>query len=233
MENLFETVNLENDIFDQPERILIFGSSNAGKSYLLQNLVRKYHKRFYKIVISGEPNQLLHYPETKHITSHYKNENNPIYDPFVDFDPIEMKKHGDKQILTIYDDLLEFAVNSLTISNQFSRGRHKRISTILVLQNYFPNVSSKSFMPMLRNNSTIQIFCKMRSVSEIMMISRAIEFDKKTQQFFIDLIKNVVQNTKYAYIAVFLDESNSKLRYRSNLCSEDNTEYPTLYINPQ
>ena len=232
MEECYQTIELENDIFDQPERILIFGASNSGKSYLLQNLVKKYHKKFYDIVISGEANKLLDYEETKHITTHYKNENNPIYDPFSDLDEIEMRKNGDKQILTIYDDVMEYAVNSMSISNQFSRGRHKRISTIIIFQNYFPNMTSKSFMPMLRNNSSIQIFCKMRSVSEISMIARGIEFDKKSQKFFIDLIKNVVQNNKYAYIALFLDEFNSKLRYRSNLCSEDGTSYSTVYIEP-
>ena len=194
-------------------------------------MIKKYHKRFYRIVISGEPNKLLDFEETKHITTHYKNKNNPIYDPFSDLDDVEMKNNGDKQILTIYDDLMEFGLNSLTISNQFSRGRHKGISTIFILQNYYPNLVSKSFLPMLRNNSSIQIFCKMRSVSEINMIARGIEFDKKSQQFFINLLKNVVQNTKYSYIAVFLDESNSKLRYRSNLCSEDASGYSTIYLD--
>ena len=63
----FSSVNLyDTDVlFQKTFRLLIFGSSDSGKSFLIQNLIRSHHDKFHKIVVCGAKNELLSYPETK------------------------------------------------------------------------------------------------------------------------------------------------------------------------
>ena len=60
--------------------------------------------------------------------------------------------------LIIIDDLMSDAYNSQVVNDIFSKGRHRNISIILVLQSYFPAGSGKSLIPQIKNNATIQIF---------------------------------------------------------------------------
>ena len=41
------------DIFNKPARILVAGASNSGKSYLLSELIQRWHKQFERIVVIG------------------------------------------------------------------------------------------------------------------------------------------------------------------------------------
>ena len=115
--------------------------------------------------------------------------------------------------------------------NIFTRGRHKKISVILLMQSYFPTSSgSRSLYPMIRNNTSVQIFCKMRNIGELNLIARRLEYDCASQQFLINLFKEEIQNKRYGYVIIFQDESNELLRYRNNFLSEDDTPYQTVFI---
>ena len=68
----FESVEVyNNDLFNTSIRLLVFGASNSGKTYLVQNLVRLHHSKFHKIVVCGTRNKLLDFKETCYITQHY------------------------------------------------------------------------------------------------------------------------------------------------------------------
>ena len=224
-----QTVELDSELFSQPERLIVTGCSNSGKSFLVENLVRKYHENFYKIVVNGPKNKLFHFEETKLKTFHYENEHQKLYNPMIEVDELDLKNNAGKQLLCIYDDMLEYVHCSEIIANQFTRGRHKMVSTILVMQSYFPTSSSKTLYPMIRNNSSVQIFCKMRNIGELNLIAKRIEYDRASQQFLLNLFKEEVQHKKYGYICVFFDESNELLRYRNNLLNEDHTPYQTIF----
>ena len=228
MESL-QTVELDSHFFSQPERVIVSGCSGSGKSFLIENLVRKYHNHFYKIVVNGPKNKLFDFEETKDKTFHYENEHERLYNPMKEVDEIDMKKHGDKTLLCIYDDMLEHVHSSEIIANIFCRGRHKNISIFIIMQSYFPTGGSKTLYPMIKNNSSVQIFCKMRNIGELNLIARRIEYDRSSQQFLLNLFKEEVQHKRYGYIFVFQDESNELLRYRNNFLDEDKTPYQTVF----
>ena len=41
------------ELFDKPERIIVVGASNVGKSYFINKLIKKYSHKFTDIIISG------------------------------------------------------------------------------------------------------------------------------------------------------------------------------------
>ena len=226
----YQTHELENLIFEHPERILITGCSNSGKTFFVEQFVKKYNSHFFKIILCGSKNKLLEFPETRNKTSFYENSVTPIYDPFLDHDQIEVRENSGRQILCIYDDQMSQIPKSDTILNIFSKGRHKSISVILLLQGYFPQGSGKNNYPLIKSNSTIQIFFRLFNVGEIDLISRKLgEKDKKSQLFFSTIMREQVQNKKHGYISVFLEESCENLRYRNNLLNEDNTGYVSVF----
>ena len=220
----YKDLEVDSQIFEGSSRILLLGGSHCGKTYFLQNLVLRHEKKIKKIILCGTPNDLLEYPQTKGKTVRHEG----IYDPFEEAAE-DLQEDDDRQILVVYDDLMSEAYNSQIISRLFSRGRHYRISTVLVLQSYFPSGSGRSVLPMVKNNASHQIFFKLRNQAEMCMVAKKLEFDKRKVQFFTDLIQREVYGKKYGYVAVYMDESNPEARYRNNLVGEDGSPHETVY----
>ena len=150
-------------------------------------------KNLKKIVICGTPNLLLKYPETKEKTKIYDTIQNPFKEQDDDDDETSGGNAEDERgSLYIIDDLMSEAYNSQVVNDIFSKGRHHNISVILILQSYFPTGSAKSLIPQIKNNATIQIFFRLRNQSELALAAKKLEFDKKSQEFFLDLIKRQV-----------------------------------------
>merc|ERR1712236_6636 len=164
--------------------------------------------KFYKIVICGNHNRLLDFPENILLTSLHKSDGDPIYNPFTEINSYELKLNKKKQFLLILDDLMEVVYQSTIVSKIFSSGRN--------------------IYPQIKNNSSIFIFTKLRSKNQIGNISRHLEDDRKSQKFFVDLYKKVVQEKKYGYLAVLLD-APEQARYATNLTNEDNSRYLTVH----
>ena len=225
----YKTVHLECELFKRTERIAIYGGSYSGKSHFLQQLVLKHHNKFRKIVLCGTKNELLTYPETRYKTIHIDDEINPIYNPDTDKDLKGQNRKDARQTLVILDDLMCESYNSQVVNKMFSRGRHKNISVILVLQSFFPTGSGRSLIPMMKNNTSIQIFFKLRNKGEIEHSSRKIECGKKYQIFFLDLIESKVYSNRFGYLAIFMDEGVSG-KYRTNLICEDGSPFETVHI---
>ena len=220
----YKNLEIDSEIFQGSSRIILLGGSQCGKTYFLQKLVLRHEKKFRKIIICGTPNDLLKYPETRGKTELYSD----IYDPFNEVAE-ECEDDDDRQLLIIYDDLMSEACNSQTVNKLFSKGRHYKISTVLVLQSYFPSGTGRSILPMVKNNASLQIFFRLRNQAEMSLVAKKLEFDKKSQQFFLDLIQREVCGKKYGYVAVYMDETNLEARYRNNLVFEDSSEYETVY----
>ena len=182
-------------------------------------------------MICGTPNQLLQYSETKDKTKIYDTIQNPFKDQDDDDDDETSGGNAEDKRGSLYiiDDLMSEAYNSQVVNDIFSKGRHHNISVILILQSYFPTGSAKSLIPQIKNNATIQIFFRLRNQSELALAAKKLEFDKKSQEFFLDLIKKQVCAKRFGYIAAFLDELNQEGRYRNNLVLEDGTKYETIY----
>ena len=154
----------------------------------------------------------------------YENEDNPIYDPFPQLDD----STDPRQTLLVLDDLMSEVVSSQLVSRIFSKGRHLSLSVIVILQSYYPQGSSKSIIPMVKNNSSIQLFFKLRNRSEMKLISKKIEFTKKNQHFFDSVVEQEIYQKRFGYLAVFMDEPIAK--YRNNLVFEDTLPYETVFI---
>ena len=220
----YKNLEIDSEIFQGSSRIILLGGSHCGKTYFLQKLVLRHEKKFRKIIICGTPNDLLKYPETRGKTELHSG----IYDPFNEIADADECEDG-RQILIVYDDLMSEAYNSQIVNNLFSKGRHYNISTVLVLQSYFPSGSGRSILPMVKNNASLQIFFRLRNQAEMSLVAKKLEFDKKSQQFFLDLIQREVCGKKYGYLAVYMDETNLEARYRNNLVKDDGSEYETVY----
>merc|ERR1712215_157489 len=195
---------------------------------LVEQLVKKNAEKFYKIVICGNRNKLLDFPETACKTSLYKPDGDPIYNPFTELNAYEVKLNKKRQFLLILDDLMEIVYQSPIVSKIFSAGRHYQISCIILCQSFFPSGKGTNIYPQIKNNSSIFIFTKLRSKNQIGNISRHLEDDRKSQKFFVDLYKKVVQEKKYGYLAILLD-APEQLRYATNLTDEDNSRYLTVH----
>ena len=152
-------------------------------------------------MIVGTKNELLNFPETKRKTDFFCSDKEIIYNPFIEVDRFDVKKNAGKQFLIIYDDLITQVHKSPIISDIFMKGRHLSLSIILVMQAFFPS-GSGSLYPQIKTNSSILIFTKIKSLSEIGLISRRLEYDKPSQVFFCNLYKDQVQNKKCGYLTV-------------------------------
>lgn len=222
----YDTIQLEKPLFSQCERCIIIGNSGSGKTCFTNNLIKKHSENFSKIIISGAAHsELLEFEETKSKTSIYKG-SDLIFNPFTEIEQDPFESHDNKQILLLYDDLMNEISNSEIISNVFSRGRHLRLSVIVLVQTYFPKPGNH--FTTIKNNSTLQIFFRMRNQNEISLIAKRLEFTKDTQLFFLNIIKKFAQQVKWGYIAVFLEEVEERLKYRLNLLGEDGGEYQTI-----
>ena len=221
-------------IFGESDRILVCGSSRSGKTYLVEQLIKRYAHRFYKIILCGNRNRLLEFPETKSITEYYAGdaEDCGVFDPFRKMDTYDLEKNwseNKKNVCIIMDDMMEIVYKSQTVSKLFSKGRHYGISVILLLQSYFPTGSGTNLIPQIRNNSTIQIFTKARSHREIGDIAGRLEYGKKYKDFFVKLFKKLVQDVRFGYLMVMLDSSDNRIKYTTNVIFEDGSPHHTIH----
>ena len=143
-----------------------------GEDTPCRRACKKHIDKFYRIVICGNRNRLLDFPETSHKTSLHKSVSDPIFNPFTELNSYEVKKNKNKQFLLILDDLMELIYQSSIVSKIFSAGRHFQISCIILCQSFFPSGSGKNIYPQIKNNSSIFIFTKVRSKNQIATISR-------------------------------------------------------------
>ena len=160
---------------------------------------------------------MLTYPQTKDKTVLYENDDNPIYDPFA---VIDTDIDDKRQSLLILDDLMSESYNSQLVN----------LSTILILQSYYPQGTSKSLIPQIKNNASIQIFFKLRNKAEMKSVARKLEYGKKAQDFFDELVEREIYGKKYGYITIFMDEHCQAAKYRNNLVFEDGTPFETVYM---
>lgn len=220
----YKDIEIECDLFERPHMILCYGGSYSGKTHMIVNLIKRYHEKFKKIIICGAKNGLLTDEATKHKSVFYENEDSPIYDPFQDSEGLSA---NDPKLL-ILDDLMSEVYSSQLASKIFSKGRHLNLTTIIILQSFYPQGCSKSIVPMLKNNANLQIFFKLRNRSEMNLVGKKLEHSKKNQQFFEALVHQEIYQKRFGYLAVFMDETEA--RYRNNLVYEDSLPYETVFL---
>ena len=90
------------ELFDKPERLIVVGASNVGKSCFINKLIKKYSHKFTDIIISGTFKSELQ--QCSDIKKKVKIHSDGIYNPFLDFDPIVDENLDQRHILLFYDD---------------------------------------------------------------------------------------------------------------------------------
>ena len=93
-----------NELFDKPERLIVVGTSSAGKSCFVNKLIKKYSHKFTDIIISGTFKSDLQ--QCEDIKNKVKIHTDGIYNPFLHYDPVEDESLEDRHILLFYDDCM-------------------------------------------------------------------------------------------------------------------------------
>merc|ERR1711895_60889 len=135
--------------------------------YLVEQLVKKHTDKFYKIVICGNRNRLLDFPETACKTLLHKSDGDPIYNPFTEINSYELKLNKKKQFLLILDDFMEVVYQSTIVSKIFSAGRHFQISCIILCQSFFPSGLGKNICPQKKKKKSTLSVCELECVSGV------------------------------------------------------------------
>ena len=185
------------DLFFKPARLIICGFSNSGKSYLAELIVEKYIDRFEKIVCIG---------------GDFSNEKIERID---DFQPFGHNLNGN--LLLIVDDSILNKNRMQLCSSVFTKGRHEKISIILISQSLYPNCA---YFRMCALNATHYIVFRTRDMSQISRFSSTfVQSEKKNE--FLTLYRKEVLGRKFGYIVLdFVQEFNSPLCLRTDITSD-------------
>ena len=202
------------ELFDKPERIIVVGASNVGKSCFINKLIKKHSHKFTDIVISGTfKSDLQQCDEIKH---KIKIHSDGIYNPFLDYEPVEHESLEDRHILLFYDDCMSSFMSSKIGADIYFPGRHYFFSVIVTLQNYFyKGLEAQT----IRGQATHLVLFKIRNIQQVSTLSRTLESGKERIQRFQDIYNKYVTNVSYGYIAIFLD-CDDLTRYRTHLVNE-------------
>ena len=202
------------DLFDKPERLIVVGASNVGKSCFINNLIKKYVHKFTDIIISGSFKSDLQ--QCDNIKNKVKIHTDGIYNPFLDYDVVDKETIDQRHILLFYDDCMSTFMDSKIGADIFFKGCHFNFSIIITLQNYF--YCGKEAQT-IRAQTTHLILFKIRNIQQVSTLSRSLESSKDRIQRFHDIYNKYFTNKKYDYIAIFLD-CNDLTCYRSDLANE-------------
>ena len=202
------------ELFDKPERIIVVGASNVGKSYFINKLIKKYSHKFTDIIISGTFKSELQ--QCSDIKKKVKIHDEGLYNPFLDYEPIDNENIDQRHILLFYDDCMSTFMDSKIGADIFFKGRHYNFSIIITLQNYFYRGKEAQT---IRAQTSHLILYKIRNIQQVSTLSRTLENGKDRIQRFHDIYNKYVTNKKYGYISIFLD-CDDLTRYRTDLVNE-------------
>ena len=200
-----DTVN----IFNKPARILISGYSGSGKTSLCIQLLKYYRHKFTNIIIVNSPNsdELLSVNDLKDILL--------VYEFYPTIAEIETKFPG--KVCIILDDNYSSSLNSKDVHSYFTRGRHIKLSVILLTQNLF--YTSGKFSRDISLNVTHFILLRLRDLNQIQIIGTQI-FGKNHS--VLKIYKYIMNKYKYGHLLIDLSiDSDQKTQLRSNIIPDN------------
>lgn len=203
-----------------PFRMIIAGSSGSGKSTLTCQIIENQKNLF------SSPVEKVIYC-AKYETSVPACIRNSELVSFHEGVPTEemIRNDENRNILFVLDDLLETAFSSEVVSNMFTQGRNRNISTILITQNLFPQFSKARNISL--NANYIVVFRNLRDGSSINHLAKqvAVGNSKAFSEFFLN---NITQPFSYLFLD-FSPKTPDILRFRENILSDQ----PFAYIKDE
>ena len=106
----------EIDIFEKPARIIVSGTSGAGKSFFISKLIRKYRNKFDSVIVVGANLENIEDLDVK------RDDN---YNPFTD--------GVNDRTLIVYDDIVDRPFKLRECASVFIRGRHMNLNARIML----------------------------------------------------------------------------------------------------
>ena len=200
-------------------RIIVAGASGSGKTELVTRIIKKYSCKFYKVLIcsSTSHHPIQDIPALRNKVFFSKE----LIDPEQEIDVLpnnnNNNNNNNKGLLVVYDDNFLRAANDETVANVFIRGRHLRISAILIVQNLFFNAKH---MRTVSLNCNYFLLLKQRDLGQIETLGRQL-YGREKSKLFLNAYKRAVTTRPYGYLLADLSISTpEELSLRSNIADE-------------
>jgi len=187
-----------------PFRALIIGSSGAGKTQTLLNIIHNMGNTFTEIYIitKNKKEPLYEYLEEK-----LGKQGLTIYEGIDKAPDLDKDISKEDQTLIIMDDLV-LEKNQKPLEEYFLRARKQNCSLIYISQSYF------AVPPMIRKNLNYLIIKQLANLPDLFRIMReySLGVDKKV---LLKLYENSTTDNKQDFLLVDLD-AEPKDRFRKN-----------------
>ena len=194
------------NIFKHPARIIIAGFSNSGKSEICKKLIEIYHKNFEHILYCGVDSHSL---QSHSEINSKMTVSSDILNPF-DFTYLG-------SILFVLDDCFLEAVENKNVVDAFTKGRHKRISTVFITQNLF---FSGKHARNIGLNCSHYILMRNRDLSQIEVLGRQV-YGKTDAKKLVEVYKKALTKNTYGYLLIDLEATTPEaIRLRTNITGE-------------
>ena len=207
------------DIFNEPARVIITGFSNAGKSTICVNLIKKYQNKFENVIIANSPNsyEFENIEEIRH-KIHIIN-----YIPSI----IEINEnYGSGHKIIILDDNFYESLNNKNLLTYFIHGRHSQLSVILVTHNIF--YSKGKYTREITLNATHIILMKLRDLNQISILATQI-FGKSNK--VLETYKYIQSKYKFGHLLIDLSINSSKqTELRSHIVPSNESNFETVFL---
>jgi len=196
-----------------PFRMLIIGSSGAGKTNLLLNIIQNI-SAWNKIALvaknTEEPLYQYFIDQIQQVEEDSKTQILTVGNSIDDIPDVDSFSPENSNLL-ILDDLISEKESKLqNIRSIFIRGRKQNLSTVFLSQSYF------KIPLMIRQNSDYIILKKIASIKDLIRISSEYSMDKSPEDI-TRLYKKVMAGADITkFFMIDLNASDPRWRYRAN-----------------
>lgn len=196
--------------FQFPVRLLIAGTSGAGKTSFTAELIRKKDTAFAPV-----PERIIYCTRfKKSIPESILN----LVEFHQGLPDAELLENGSlERVLIVIDDLQEEIFNSPQIVIAFQTSRHLNMGIIILVQNLFPKGRKVNSRDITLNCNYLCNFFSPRDTSSLLPLGRQL---KPSNPTFLSQIFTNFTNSAYKYVLIDLTQDTPEfLRYRTNIFS--------------
>ena len=218
-----KTISSENvNIFKECTRVIIAGTSYSGKSTICKDILIKYIEQIDYILLLASPGAQPLENEIKLVEKLTKFD----YIPSISEINASFSKSAHKVI--ILDDNYTTAFQNENVLSYFIRGRHERLSIILISHNLF--FSRARYSRDISLNVTHFILMKLRDVNQIFYLASQI-YGKIEAKKVVKIYQYILENNSWPHMLLDLSINSKKItEFRSNIIHDHSIyKFETCY----